>query len=365
MYSLETLAYTQQMSYIFNADINLKIISYNMRKQPELINIKRALHRINPSVLGLKSDDEIYSINKINSGEAHFNYIAETKEEKFLIRLSKARLDGKGKPTWAIKHINREYKALKAVENIETEQKVYYKDTSCNIVSRPFIIIRYIEGKPIKRLSINELKELAALLSKIHKIHHINGIREESILSYNRHYVKRRVKGLLKPDIRIYFNSSFVSQLENAYKIFVGIKLKKFRLSLIHGDVGKDNLIKSKNRIILIDWEHARLAEPQFDIATALERFNLQGRRKKLFLSEYIKNGGQSLKDLKKYQMIRSFDRLLWALWEYVKIKQNILDEEIMKIKDPRKYIKIAHYEFQICKEYGIFDSRATLRVYS
>ena len=86
-------------------------------------------------------------------------------------------------------------------------------------------------------------------------------------------------------------------------------------MSVIHGDISKDNLLRTGNSLKLIDWESVRLSEPQFEIATALERLNLNGKKRKLFLSEYLKNSKKAnLDELEKYEKIRCFDRLLWSI---------------------------------------------------
>ncbi|MGC8533750.1 MAG: hypothetical protein ACP5MV_03960 [Candidatus Parvarchaeum sp.] len=119
------------------------------------------------------------------------------------------------------------------------------------------------------------------------------------------------------------------------------------------------------NGIKLIDWESVRLSEPQFEIATALDRLNLNDEKRALFLSSYIKNSKkENLDELNDYEKIRYFDRLLWSISEFAKLKAGITEREKARQKSPLTYAHNAHREFKRCRALGLFPKRTVLIIY-
>ena len=247
------------------------------------------------------------------------------------------------------------------MEKLGIAPKVYYKDTSCKILSKPFIISEYVAGRPITMMTEKDLKSLALILAELHKIHNVKGLRREPVKNYNRKYIEKRVDIITDPDFK-YVNNRFKANLREAYKRIKNIKLRRQRLSVIHGDVSKDNLLRTKNGLKLIDWESVRLSEPQFEIATALERLNLTGRKRRILLSEYLKHSDKSnLEDLREYEKIRCFDRLLWSISEFAKLRQGITEKEKARHKSPSKYTANAHRELLRCEALGLFPKQTVL----
>ncbi|MGC8483640.1 MAG: aminoglycoside phosphotransferase family protein, partial [Thermodesulfobium sp.] len=224
--------------------------------------------------LGLNTPIKVENIQAIESGETHYNYLLTINGRKFLLRLTSVRKDDKGGNSWGAARINMEFNSIKNLERLGIAPKVYYKDTSCKILSKPFIISDYVPGRPIKKMRTGDLKSLSLMLAGLHSIHNVKGLRKEPVKAYNKEYIKKRVAIITSANFK-YVNRSFKSALIEAYKKIEKIKLKKQRLSVIHGDVSKDNLLRTENGLKLIDWESVRLSEPQFEIATALDRLNL------------------------------------------------------------------------------------------
>ncbi len=327
----------------------------------EMDNVKEAIYRIGGRTLGISEPFLLRSIHEVSSGEAHYNYIVDISGKKFIVRLSAVRKDDKGGNSWAVSHIEREYNGIKSIERLHIAPKIYYKDTSCRIVDRPFLVIDYLEGSILKRVSDKDLKNLAKILANLHDIHKMKGIRRESVKDYNRGHMKDRVDKISNSGFSYHVNSKFRISLVKAFEKVNKIKLKKTKLSLIHGDVGPKNVLRTEEGLRLIDWEHVRLSEPQFEIATVLDRFHLSGVRRRLFLEEYHSYGGAKLIRLHDYEEIRNFDRLLWSISEFIKTQHNIGNKTVYKRRNPKKYVESAHYEFMRCKELGLFDNKDRL----
>ena len=251
--------------------------------------------------------------------------------------------------------INLEFNGIKSIEKLGIAPKVYYKDTSCGVLSKPFVISDYVPGKPVIRMTKNDLKSLAFILAELHRIHKVEGLRKEPVREYNKNYIKNRVNSITGTGFK-YVNRPFKADLVEAYQKIKRIRLKRQKLSVIHGDISKDNLLRTENGLKLIDWESVRLSELQFEIATALERLDLNGHKRKLFLSEYLKHSEkESLAELEEYEKIRCFDRSLWSILEFVKLKEGITEKEKAQQKSPLKYVRNAHQEFLRCKSLGLF----------
>ena len=327
----------------------------------EIADIRKIIRKIGPGILKDNGNLRINSISRISSGEAHHNYLIELNGKKFILRESAVRKDKTGGNSWAIKHIEREYKALKSIEPLKIAPKMYYKDISCRIIKRPFIIIDYIEGKQAARITKKDLKVLAEMLAKLHRIHELRGARRESIRSFNKEYMKKRVENLLNSNLSYHVNKSFRTSLKDAYEKIRKIKFKKTALSLIHGDIGRENIIRNKAKIELIDWEGARLSEPGFDIVTMFNRLQLNPKQKRYFMEEYLGSGGKDIAQLDEYEKLRCFDRLLWAIFEFIKVTHGVGDKEALKIKDPKTYIEIAHFEMKRCRSLSLFPKNLRL----
>ena len=330
-----------------------------------IFRIKKAVNGIKSRQLGLSGPIRIQSVQAIKSGETHYNYLLIINGRKFLLRLTSVRKDSRGKNSWGAARINVEFDGIKSIEKLGIAPKVYYKDTSCRVLSKPFVISDYVPGEPVMRMTEKDLKSLAFLLAELHRIHNVNGLRNEPVKDYNREYIKKRVDRITDTGFK-YVNSHFKADLMEAYKKIKHIRLKRQKLSVIHGDISRDNLLRTENGLKLIDWESVRLSEPQFEIATALERLNLNGQKRKLFLSEYLKHSEKaSLEELEEYEKIRCFDRLLWSIFEFVKLKEGITEKEKARQKSPLKYARNAHKEFLRCKSLDLFPKESAFIILS
>ena len=330
-----------------------------------IFRIKKAVNGIKSRQLGLSGPIRIQSVQAIKSGETHYNYLLIINGRKFLLRLTSVRKDSRGKNSWGAARINVEFDGIKSIEKLGIAPKVYYKDTSCRVLSKPFVISDYVPGEPVMRMTEKDLKSLAFLLAELHRIHNVNGLRNEPVKDYNREYIKKRVDRITDTGFK-YVNSHFKADLMEAYKKIKHIRLKRQKLSVIHGDISKDNLLRTENGLKLIDWESVRLSEPQFEIATTLERLNLNGQKRKLFLSEYLKHSEKaSLEELEEYEKIRCFDRLLWSIFEFVKLKEGITEKEKARQKSPLKYARNAHKEFLRCKSLDLFPKDSVFIILS
>jgi thiamine kinase-like enzyme len=330
-----------------------------------IFRIKKAVNGIKSRQLGLSGPIRIQSVQAIKSGETHYNYLLIINGRKFLLRLTSVRKDSRGKNSWGAARINVEFDGIKSIEKLGIAPKVYYKDTSCRVLSKPFVISDYVPGEPVMRMTEKDLKSLAFLLAELHRIHNVNGLRNEPVKDYNREYIKKRVDRITDTGFK-YVNSHFKADLMEAYKKIKHIRLKRQKLSVIHGDISRDNLLRTENGLKLIDWESVRLSEPQFEIATTLERLNLNGQKRKLFLSEYLKHSEKaSLEELEEYEKIRCFDRLLWSIFEFVKLKEGITEKEKARQKSPLKYARNAHKEFLRCKSLDLFPKDSVFIILS
>ena len=175
--------------------------------------------------------------------------------------------------------------ALKECLNKEVDHRISYKiqkrlslkkiAPSCICFDGRFIKYTYIEGEHLVSLNQHRLKRVASTLKKMHK----TKVRSKRV----------NLKKLLP-----------------RYKYTKLQKLKKFKsnLALTHNDLNPKNLIFTKDRLYLIDFEYAGVNDIYFDLASICVEFRLNKIEQKKFLSYYFVNQNSNLKKLQLYKEI-------------------------------------------------------------
>lgn len=81
-----------------------------------------------------------------------------------------------------------------------------------------------------------------------------------------------------------------------------------------HGDISRDNILKTLKKTYLVDWEYARMASAEYDLAASICINQLNATEQKQLVDEYQKHSQSSINQTLLLQYIQVFEYLnkLW-----------------------------------------------------
>lgn len=85
-------------------------------------------------------------------------------------------------------------------------------------------------------------------------------------------------------------------------------------LVFCHGDISRDNILKTRDKTYLVDWEYARMASAEYDLAASICINQLNATEQKQLVDEYQKHSQCSINQALLQQYIQVFEYLnkLW-----------------------------------------------------
>ena len=229
-------------------------------------------------------------INKIDKGLTNDIYITNVNNIKYIIRIPKDDIDN-------IININHEKEVLKLIRNTNLDVKEYYYNPN-NRIRITYYIDNAIEYKDNN--NINKIIVVAKLLKELHSI---------DVSNLNVYF---------NPiDMYIKYTNNINKYLYNIDKylfIIDIIKSFKFNYVLCHNDLVSGNLLFSKDKDYLIDYEYAGLNDPLFDVMSFLTENEITNEyERNLFYKEYFNDLTEDLKY--KLNCYECFTNLLWYTW--------------------------------------------------
>ncbi len=269
--------------------------------------------------------EEISSVRSIGEGSNNKNFLAETSQNKVVVKLS------------------HEQKAHRAFEDYKKEQWCIEKSSALG-VSGPSVLAMGEAGNSAYMIEslvpgING-KELMGDKTKIWKrvgeytklIHSINvtgfgenlfndtpggqGASWQKFLDYN-------IDSLTSDDKLIGLGVLTLDQSQLVKDIFIGLKEKEFNFGLNHGDIAIWNtLVEPSGNVHLLDWGCAEAhIVPHFDmlhiITGNLESGSPNNDEVRAFLEGYgiSETEFETMKpELNQLLLLKSFDKLRWAI---------------------------------------------------
>ncbi|WP_440906226.1 phosphotransferase [Catenovulum sp. SX2] len=81
-----------------------------------------------------------------------------------------------------------------------------------------------------------------------------------------------------------------------------------------HGDISRDNILKTRDKTYLVDWEYARMASAEYDLAASICINQLNVTEQKQLVDEYQKHSQSSINQALLLRYIQVFEYLnkLW-----------------------------------------------------
>lgn len=218
-------------------------------------------------------------------------------------------------------NLEKEYNFLKKFSGFGP--KVFYFDSSRNLIPKAFLIEEFIKGKHIDIIDSNFLK----IAGKWYKNLHSNTNSDNSRYSTDKYFFDLE-EFFKNPafsrylEFRNILNEEWEEKLtrcfENAYEISKNYKSlfeKLNQLSLTHGDPSNRNIFYSNRNIKFIDWEFAEYNLPESELSFFIWTHNLNKSQKDIFLKSYGYSFSKtSLKRLKIAYLIHILSIISWRV---------------------------------------------------
>ena len=214
------------------------------------------------------------------------------------------------------------------------------------INKKPFIIVNRLKGKNIKKVSLEQCKQLALALAKLHKIKFTNQTQMENRRGQAwRLKTFQQISDKLNPEDKTLIQSE-LNTYENAF-------FEHLPVGLIHSDLFKDNVLFENNQLTaIIDFYDACHDYLLYDVAITVNEWctNDNGLLDEAYLATFITQY-ESLRPLSLDEkrawptMLRMAAMRFWLSRLYDSLNQKQGDLTQQKNPDEYRNILIAHLE--------------------
>ncbi|WHY99561.1 aminoglycoside phosphotransferase family protein [Peribacillus simplex] len=142
----------------------------------------------------------------------------------------------------------------------------YYFEQSCEIFSKPCILLEFIEGK--SEFTPSNLNDhILQLAINLAKIHHVNCADQS--LSFLPKVENTYVEMLINKERVTLDETLNLSMIRNLLKSFMPL-LSKNKEVILHGDYWPGNILWKEDKLVsIIDWEDSGLGDPLADLANS------------------------------------------------------------------------------------------------
>ena len=259
--------------------------------------LKLDIKKVGKLFEGILDEKDIVKLIPINEGCRTTNYIVETWDKKYSLKIFASDDDS----------YNREYKLLNMLREKISVQKIYKISTDDIIDGKTYIIYEYINGitlgQALKNGYILEesfVREVARALGEIHKFkfnkvgfldENLNVIKElPSISKWYELFINEKVRERLGNDTITNIINIVKENEEDLLKL-------DYSPRLVHGDFQGTNILINKGKLAgILDWEFVMAGHPLGDIGQFFrynEHFN--NYLIKAFENEYNKSSDYEL----------------------------------------------------------------------
>ena len=272
---------------------------------------------------------EVKIDSRFKGGMSNYTYLVYIKDTPYVIRI----IGDGGEP---LVNPTTEKKHIQLVQPLHLNSEVVYFDTKTGVK-----VSKYIEGTPLSvEMDESDYPKVARALKTLHQAH-LPGV------DYGLKERLRRYEKLLKnPPSSLYY--ALKMQWLKMYDDYFG-KLPKV---LCHGDAQRSNLVKSDDKIYLLDWEFAGLNDPYYDIASF---GNIDFKDAEKLLTFYLERTPTAF-ELSHIRFYRMFQVLQWHIVATYKHEIDLskkLHLDFDKIAD--KYLNLAGVLLEQIKEIDQF----------
>ena len=270
--------------------------------------------------------EKYYSHKFLAKGEHNLNYLINTKNKKYVVRIVNNNI---------YNNLKKEYNFLKKTEG-RFGPKVYLYDDSKKILSKEYIVMEFLEGKHPKRLTNKLIEKIAEFYKELQQIKTKNKkfSLKKSLAKIKKDYEKN--KKYLSPKKQEKVNEiikELNSLFEKNEKLF-----SERELVAVHEDPNFGNIFYDGKKVKFVDWEFAAFDVKENDISMFLMYYKLNKEKKDLF----FKTLGYEYNSLNKKRLeiidVRNYSLLL--IWMINKLAEAKDEKEVKKNKQINKQIR-------------------------
>ena len=249
----------------------------------------------------------IRGLRTLKAGMTNKSFLFEVNDQSYICRIP-------GKGTDLLIDRKHEYDSYMAVKELHITEKIIYFDKESG-----YKISKFYEGS--RNADPKNTKEMSRCMELLKSLHdkHIQVGHSFDIAERIKYYTE-----LCKESGGISFED--VAFVQKNMKILLDVlDNMKSQTCLCHIDSVADNfIITADNRIKLIDWEYAGMAEPIIDIAMCAIYSYYTKEEANALLESYLKRQPTDC-EYKKLYAYMALSGYLWALWTVY--KSNIGEE--------------------------------------
>lgn len=287
----------------------------------ERIDVKCSLDKIAQSIC-LKCNIKDYkSSNIVEVGYEDFNFILETKDEKYFVKIFHKDRSVKD----CIKYMDRIKLSNKI--SINTPKVIYSNKIDINEKELKFVVFEYIDGKSFLDLKQmpdeTEIKEIIRQMAIIHNTE----LKSEfiydmwTITNFTDEFDK---KGKL-------VETKYYEKFKELSKELKMIDLNKLPHSFVHGDIISSNVIKDKNnKLWIIDFAVSNYLPRIVDLVVTGCNLCLDYKSKE----NTIRNMKLIIDDYEKYNKLTDYEKQIIPLFWNIGNAMGILQIESLKQND-------------------------------
>ena len=249
----------------------------------------------------------IRGLRTLKAGMTNKSFLFEVNDQSYICRIP-------GKGTDLLIDRKHEYDSYMAVKELHITEKIIYFDKESG-----YKISKFYEGS--RNADPKDTKEMSRCMELLKSLHdkHIQVGHSFDIAERIKYYTE-----LCKESGGISFED--VAFVQKNMKILLDVlDNMKSQTCLCHIDSVVDNfIITSDNRVKLIDWEYAGMAEPIIDIAMCAIYSYYTKEEADALLESYLRRQPTAC-EYKKLYAYMALSGYLWALWTVY--KSNIGEE--------------------------------------
>jgi len=223
-----------------------------------------------------KLGEDLVKFSFLASGKHNANYSIETKGKKYVLRIE-------NNPQF--KNLKREYALLRTLKP-GLGPKAYFLNTSRKIMPFDYFVEEFIEGKPPKVLRDKFIIHMARWLKKLHS--GTKPSKKHSLLRTIKPYFRnvRNHMDVLSNDI-VDELVPLMKRVSSYCRKNDDIFGRRSKISLLHRDLSRENIIYDGKNITLLDWEFSRYDFPEWDLVYIIKSLKFNDRQENLFLRTY------------------------------------------------------------------------------
>lgn len=247
------------------------------------------------------SENQIKGLRTLKSGMTNKSFLFEVDDKSYICRIP-------GKGTDVLIDRKHEYDCYKAVKDLCITEKIIYFDKESG-----YKISKFYDGS--RNANPNDMVEMERCMELLRTLHekHVVVDHEFNISERIDYYTElcEKTGGISFQDIEAVHNNMIV--------LMDLLDEMKSETCLCHIDSVADNfIITAEDKIKLIDWEYAGMADPIIDIAMCAIYSYYDKSQANELLKSYLQRE-PSNDEYKKLYAYMALSGYLWALWTVYK----------------------------------------------